>query len=300
MAEDTVQKFMIGDVEVLRVVEWQGPLAPARRLVPDSRPELWREHEDQLAPGHWQPAEDLAVAALQTWVVRSGGRTVLVDTGVGRDRERPANPRFHRRDGDLPGRLRRAGVDPADVDLVVNTHIHADHVGWNTRDAGGTWVPTFPNARYLLPAADDHHFGPEGGYGGGVRVDDRLLYEDSVAPVHRAGQARVWEGEHRIDEHLVLAPAPGHTPGSSVLRVASRGERAVFVGDLLHSPVQILRPECSSCFCLDPRQAAATRRRELERAAADRALVVPAHFAGAGAVEVRKARDGFTLHRWAA
>ncbi|MGW2746835.1 MBL fold metallo-hydrolase [Streptomyces sp. NPDC001450] len=300
MAEDNVQSFVIGDVEVLRVVEWQGPFVPARQLVPGCGPEVWKEYEEQLAPGHWEPGADMAVMALQTWVVRSAGRTVLVDTGVGRERERPGNPLFHRRQGDLPGRLLRAGVDPGEVDVVVNTHIHADHVGWNTYDADGEWVPTFPGARYLLPAADDHHFGPEGGYGGGVRVDDRLIYEDSVAPVHRAGQAEVWEGVYRIDEHLVLEAAPGHTPGSSILHVESRGERAVFVGDLLHSPLQIPHPECSSCFCLDPRQAAATRLRVLERAAEERALVVPAHFGGGGAVEVRKEKGEFALHRWAA
>jgi glyoxylase-like metal-dependent hydrolase (beta-lactamase superfamily II) len=118
--------------------------------------------------------------------------------------------------------------------------------------------------------------------------------------VHRAGQAVLWEDEYRLDGNLTLEAAPGHTPGSSVLRVESRGERAVFVGDLLHSPVQILRPECNSRFCLDPAQAAATRRRVLQRALDERELVVPAHFAGAGAVEVREARHGFSLHRWAA
>ncbi|MEU6063067.1 MULTISPECIES: MBL fold metallo-hydrolase [Streptomyces] len=300
MADDNVQSFLIGDVEVLRIVEWQGSFAPARRLVPDAGPELWKAYGEQLAPDHWDPAADRAVSALQTWVLRSGGRTVLVDTGVGKGRERPGNPLFHQRDGDLPGRLERAGIRPEDVDVVVNTHIHADHVGWNTHDVDGEWVPTFPRAQYLLPAADDVHFGPENEYAGGVRVDDRLLYEDSVAPVHRAGLAVRWEGEHRIDEHLTLEPAPGHTPGSSVLRLASGGERAVFVGDLLHSPVQILRPECNSCFCLDPHRAAQSRRRVLERAAEERELVVPAHFGGAGGVEVRREGGGFSLHRWAA
>ncbi|MEU8028248.1 MBL fold metallo-hydrolase, partial [Streptomyces sp. NPDC049099] len=261
--------------------------------------EVWSAHEEDLVPDHREAGGDRAVVAVQTWVVRGGGRTVVVDTGVGNGRERPGNPLFHRRQGRFLDRLEEAGVRPQDVDVVVNTHLHSDHVGWNTRDADGEWIPTFPHARYLLPAADDAHFGPAGGYAGGARPLDRLVYEDSVAPVHRAGQAVLWEDEYRIDAHLVLEAAPGHTPGSSVLRVESRGERAVFVGDLLHSPVQILHPECSSCFCLDPRRAAETRLRVLERAAAERELVVPAHFGGAGAVEVRKAGAGFTLHRWA-
>ncbi|MDF2269074.1 MBL fold metallo-hydrolase [Streptomyces coacervatus] len=299
MADDNAKSFVIGDVEVLRVVEWQEPYAPARGLVPDVGPEVWQENREVLVPEHWEPGSDRAVVALQTWVLRSGGRTVLVDTGVGHGRERPSNPLFHQRQGDgLPARLARAGVRPEDVDVVVNTHIHGDHVGWNTHDVDGSWVPAFPNATYLLPAADDHHFGPDGGYGGGVRPDDRLIYEDSIAPVHKSGQAVLWDGLHRIDEHLTLESAPGHTPGSSVLRMASRGERAVFVGDLLHSPVQILHPECSSCFCLDPGQAAASRRRVLERAVEEAELVIPAHFGGSGAVEVQRRGDSLAFADW--
>ncbi|WP_328679993.1 MBL fold metallo-hydrolase [Streptomyces sp. NBC_00343] len=292
---NTAQTFTIGDVEVVRVVEWARPYAPARTFVPDLPPGVWQEHRETLAPDHWDPETDRAVVALQTWVVRSAGRTVLVDTGVGNGRERPGNPLFHMSQGDLPGRLARAGVRPEDVDVVVNTHIHGDHVGWNTHDVEGSWEPLFHNARYLLPAADDFHFGPENNYGGAVRPDDRLTYEDSVAPVHRAGLATLWEGTHRVDEQLTLESAPGHTPGSSVLRVASGGERAVFVGDLLHSPVQIPHPECSSCFCLDPRQAADSRRRVLERAADERELVIPAHFGGTGVAEVRRVGDTLVL-----
>jgi glyoxylase-like metal-dependent hydrolase (beta-lactamase superfamily II) len=289
----TPQRIAVGDVEIIRVVEWQGPFAPAADLVPQSAPQMWQDGGTLLAPDHYEPARGLAVMALQTWVVRSAGLTVLVDTGIGNGRERPESPDFHQRQSDLLGDLARAGIRPQDVDVVVNTHFHADHVGGNTTGQAEEWVPAFPNARYLLPAADDHHFGPGGGYGGGRSPDDRLMYEDSIAPVHRAGQARLWDGTLRIDAHLTLESAPGHTPGSGVLQVASRGERAVFAGDLLHNPVQILHPSCNSCFCMDPVQAAASRRRILERAADEGELVIPAHFAGPGAVRVHRRGGAF-------
>lgn len=293
--------MVVGDVEVIRVVEWQGPFAGAGELVPSAGEETWKDNEDWLAPDHWDPESDRAVMALQTWVLRSGGRTILVDTGVGNGRERPGSPQFHHWQGDFLGRLERAGVRPEDVDVVVNTHLHADHVGWNTRAAdgteggGGEWVPTFPRAEYLVPAADDAHFGPDNSYGDGRDPSDRFVYEDSVAPLHRAGRTVLWDGVHRIDEHLTLESAPGHTPGSAVLRLASAGERAVFVGDLLHSPVQILDPAHNSCFCLDARGASVSRRRILERAADERELVVPAHFGGSGIAEVRREGSGFGL-----
>ena len=300
MNTESAQRIVLGDVEIIRVVEWQGPFGPARGLVPGVGAEVWKDNEEWLAPDHWAPDGDSAVMALQSWVLRSGGRTVLVDTGVGDGRERPHSPFFHRRRDDFLGRLERAGIRPEDVDVVVNTHLHADHVGWNTHDVQGEWVPAFPNAEYLVPAADDFHYGPRNGYGNGLQEEDRLVYEDSVAPVHRAGQVRLWDGVHRVDENLTLESAPGHTPGSSVLRLASGGDRAVFVGDLLHSPVQLLEPSCASCFCLDADGAAASRRRILERAADERELVVPAHFGGAGAAEVRREGKGFGLVRWAA
>lgn len=299
MTNENTQSIVLGDVEITRVIEARGPFAAARDLVPQSGAELWKENEEWLAPDHWQPDADQAVLALQTWVLRSGGRTVLVDTGVGNGRERPGSPLFHRRQGDFLADLAAAGVLPEEVDVVVNTHLHADHVGWNTVDADGEWVPAFPNARYLVPAADDAHFGPRGGYGGGAREIDRLVYEDSVAPVHRSGQAVLWEDSHRIDDRLTLEAAPGHTPGSSVLRLESGTDRAVFVGDMLHSPVQVLRPSCNSCFCMDAAQAADTRRRTLGRAAERGELVVPAHFGGTGAFEVREEGGRFTIGAWA-
>ncbi|MQY27581.1 MBL fold metallo-hydrolase [Nocardia aurantia] len=297
---ESSQSIVLGDVEMFRVVEWQGPLMPGPDLLPGTTDRTWRDNAGWLAPDHWEPGTELVVAAIQTWVLRSAGRTILVDTGVGNGRERPGRALFHRREGDFLERLARAGVRPGEVDLVINTHLHGDHVGWNTRDAGGEWVPAFPNAQYLIPAADDEYFGPAGGYAGGRRPDDRLLYEDSVAPIHRAGLALRWDGSHRIDDNLILESAPGHTPGSSVLTLESGADRAIFVGDLVHSPLQLLDPSCSSCLCLDPERAAVTRRRILEKASDRRELVIPAHLGGSGAVEIRRTGTRFELGEWAA
>ncbi|MDQ1292818.1 MAG: hypothetical protein QG608_698 [Actinomycetota bacterium] len=289
----------LGDVEATPVVEWHGPIRTLGEIVPQASRELRERHRDSLSPEHWAPDTDAWHAAVRTWVLRSGGLTVLVDTGVGNDKERPHAPAFHRWRTDFLDRLARAGVRPQDVDVVVNTHVHSDHVGWNTRWDGEAWVPTFPNARYLIPAADHRYFDPGNLHrrpaprseADRARMrGDALVHDDSIAPVVAAGRAELWEGTHRIDGALTLEPAPGHTPGSSVVRLESGGHRAVFVGDVVHSPVQLLEPDCNSCFCEDLALARITRRAVLARAADTGALVLPAHFAGSGQVRVR--RDG--------
>lgn len=297
--------FSIGAVEVTKVVEWQGEIAPARFIIPDSPADLWRRNESWLAPDHWHPENDTYHGAAQTWVLRSEGKVVLVDTGVGNDRHRPQIPLFDHLRTDFLDRLAEAGVRPGDVDIVINTHVHYDHVGWNTRLRDGAWVPTFPNATYLIPRADQEYFdprnahrrrAPRGEHERRRQEGSRIVYADSIAPV--LDRAVLWSEGHRVDGNIRLEPAPGHTPGSSVVRVASGSDRAVFVGDLLHSPVQILEPDYSSCFCEDRAQAAVTRRRLLERAADTGELVVPAHFAGPGAVEVRRDGDRFAIERF--
>ena len=271
----------LGSVEITRVVERHGDFGPLRTIIPD----LPDPTPDWLTPHHHDPATGGMVAAAQTWVLRSGGRTILVDTGVGNDRVRP-NPQFTGWHTDFLERLTEV-VDPADVDVVVNTHVHADHVGWNTRNANGEWVPMFPNASYLIPRADDEHF------------KGTAVHDDSIAPIIRAGLATLWENSFRIDDGLELEAAPGHTPGSAVLRLRSGTDRAVFVGDLVHSPFQVTDPLCNSVFCLDEGQARTTRQRVLSRAADERELVVPAHFGGHGAVEVRPEGDRFAIAGWA-
>ncbi|MEU6991536.1 MBL fold metallo-hydrolase [Streptomyces sp. NPDC046465] len=297
ISQTSTERLVLGDVEISRVVEVERLALGAEAIVPDAPGEVWRENTDWLAPDHWDPASGDALAVVQTWVLRSEGKTILVDTGIGNGRERPGVPLFEHLDTDYLDRLAAAGVRPEDVDIVVNTHLHADHIGWNTREGHGSWVPTFPNASYLMPAADLAYFGPE--RGDAVRVDHRYGIADAVTPVVQAGQAVLWEGAHRIDSHLTLEAAPGHTPGSSVLRLTSGTDRAVFTGDLFHVPVQILEPCCSSGFCEDPKGAAESRVRVLGRAADEGELVIPAHFGGSGAVEVRRRQgEKFAISRW--
>ncbi|WP_281216457.1 MBL fold metallo-hydrolase [Nocardia xishanensis] len=158
--------------------------------------------------------------------------------------------------------------------------------------------PTFPNATYLMPRADYEHWNPANNPNimGGVNEN---VFEDSVAPVYAAGQVRLWETEYVVDANLTLRAAPGHTPGSSVLVLASGSDKALFAGDLVHTPLQIAHPEHNSCFCEDPTAARATRLRLLGWAADNTALVLPAHFSGHSALEIVREADAFAIKNWA-
>ncbi|QUQ63000.1 MBL fold metallo-hydrolase [Kutzneria sp. CA-103260] len=290
----------LGSVTLTRVPEFFGSveLTP-ETFFPDSTPSMWQDNESWLVPHFLDNDAGMVRSAIQTWVLRSQGRTILIDTGVGNGKERPYVPLWGHRRSNFLADLAAAGVRPEEVDIVVNTHLHNDHVGWNTVLAGREWVPTFPNARYLMPARDFEYWNPAGGHVPAGGSHNQNVFEDSVAPVHRAGLVDLWEGEHVIDDGIRLAAAPGHTPGSSVVLVESAGTRAMFVGDLVHSPLQFLHPDVNSCFCEDPEQARATRRDLLARAADEHSLVFPAHLGGGGGVRVRAEGAGFALRDWA-
>ncbi|MFJ9080158.1 MBL fold metallo-hydrolase [Streptomyces sp. NPDC102278] len=295
--QDT-HEITLGNVTVTRIEEMHGPIMPTDQFFPDLPEQAWKDQRAMLVPDHLGADDALVHVALQTWLLRSEGTIILVDTGVGNDKARPAVAAWDRLRLDYLGNLARAGVRPEDVDLVINTHLHVDHVGWNTRLIDGDWVPTFPNATYLMPKADFEFWNPANNpdVTGGVNEN---VFEDSVAPVHAAGQVQLWEEGHTIDGSLRLEAAPGHTPGSSVVTLTSGSDRALFVGDLMHTPLQVTHPDHNSCFCQDPAQARTTRRRLLGRAADTGALVLPAHFSGHSALEVEHQGSGFAIKKWA-
>ncbi|MGP3937972.1 MBL fold metallo-hydrolase [Nonomuraea sp. KM88] len=290
----------LGDVTLTRVREYFGPVdMTPETFFPESPAGAWQSHRSWLVPDFLNPETRIVNSAIQTWVLRSEGRTILVDTGVGNHKDRPYAPVWNRLNTDFLDNLARAGVRPEDVDIVINTHLHIDHVGWNTHLEDRTWVPTFPNATYLMPKADFDFWNPANEQKPRLGRGNQNVFEDSVAPVHEAGQTRLWEDSHRVDGNLRLDLAPGHTPGSSVLTLESGSDRALFVGDLLHNPLQIHEPDSNSCFCEDPAGARATRRKLLGRAVDTNALVIPAHLGGHGAAEVAREGDKFAIKGWA-
>lgn len=293
----------LGSATLTRVVEAQFDRLPVA-LFPQTPPEAWDELAPEFSPTFW--TDEGWRIALQTWVIEVDGLTVLVDTGAGNGRERNAMPPLGLLDTDFLEALRRAGVDPESVDVVVNTHLHTDHVGWNTKRDNGSWVPTFPNARYVMAEADYRHFHPENvSNRPSARTEDEqahrdqglVVWADSIAPVDGAGQIELWSDDHQISESLRLRPAAGHTPGSSVLWLDA-GKPAVFVGDLTHCPVQLHRPGDPCAYDEDPAAAAVSRKRVLTEASRRRAPVIPAHYPGHGGASVVARGDAFMIDDW--
>ncbi|MBF6177709.1 MBL fold metallo-hydrolase [Nocardia otitidiscaviarum] len=295
-----MEQITLGEVTVTRIKEFYGTveMSPGQ-FFPDSPDGAWDAHRGWLAPEFWNLETGECHSALQTWLLRSEGRTILVDTGVGNHKERPYAPVWSRLDTNYLDNLAAAGVRPEDVDVVINTHLHIDHVGWNTRLDGRTWVPTFPNATYLMPLRDFEFWNPANERETVLGRGNQNVFEDSVTPIHQAGLAHLWDGSYRIDKNLRLDLAPGHTPGSSVLTLESGTDRALFVGDLMHTPLQIVEPRTNSCFCEDPAEARATRHRLLGQAAENNALVFPAHFGGQGAARIERTGSKFSIKEWA-
>jgi glyoxylase-like metal-dependent hydrolase (beta-lactamase superfamily II) len=299
---EVMQTFTLGAFEISRVTEWHGRFAPVSVLFPSVPAETWNTQQAWLGPHFFDSETGDYLAHMQTWVLRGQGRTILVDTGLGNDKPRNFGLLANRR-GDFLDQLAALGVQPEDVDTVVNTHLHTDHVGWNTRLREGEWVPTFPNARYLMSKADFDYWNPDNSHRWKADFGDpadrkapsTTVCSRSTAPVRPScGRTATIPSRRGCPS----SPPPG-TPGSAVLKLRSGTDRAFFVGDLIHAPLQFLAPGHDTCLSEDQHQAAHSRRRMLEEAADTGALIIPAHLGGAGAAEVARQGSGFTIRQWA-
>jgi glyoxylase-like metal-dependent hydrolase (beta-lactamase superfamily II) len=283
--------LQVGHFEISRVIESEGPFLDVTAFIPDAEREVIEANRDWLMPRYIDPESWEIILTIQSYVLRTPRHTILVDTCVGNDKSRPGRPMFDHLNTSYLADLAAAGVQPEEVDFVLCTHLHVDHAGWNTRLLDGRWVPTFPNARYIF-ARKEYQFW-EQRHLDGSEGPVMNIYEDSLLPVMEAGQAVLVDMDHQIDNGLWFEPAPGHTEGNVVINLESGGANAVLSGDVMHHPVQLIRPEWSSRACEDPVMSATTRRALLERYADTDTLIAPAHFASPTVGHIVSRGDSF-------
>ena len=269
-----MNKIQLGEVSIARIVEIGRSAYPTTMMLPDAKPEEIARHHGWLRPHFWDEETGDLGSRIQTYVVETPRHTVLIDTGVGNGKHREGSPLWHLRQGDWLDDLGAAGVKPEDVDVVLCTHLHVDHVGWNTHWDGNRWAPTFPAAKYVFAGEEWEFWRYESESG----REEWGCIADSVAPIVEDEQAELVESTYAVDEWLSLEPAPGHTPGHVCVRLRTRAGEAVFAGDLMHRVVQVAEPQWSSRFCHDPNKARATRREFVESHADSGVLVLAAHF----------------------
>ena len=268
----------LGNLEVVRVEEMIWTVSP-RFLCPGIPNAAYEPYRDWLVP-HFSTSRYWWRLSIHTFVVRTPHHTILVDTCIGNDRNRGTIPAWHRMRTDYPARLAAAGVLPEEVDYVLCTHLHADHVGWNTRLEDGRFVPTFPNARYLFHRAEWDYW---------KDTQEELhaqVVADSLLPVVDAGLADLVAADHVIEDGVRLQHTPGHTAGHCSVLLGGGREGAIITGDMLHHPFQIAEPHQSSRVCRDPALAARTRIEFVERYADTDTLVLGSHFAPPTAVRI--------------
>ena len=282
---------LAGPFEILRVLEFEWPARePDFLLTGISASDILGTRTGRDAR-FVDPRSGLLTMSFHSLVVRTPQGVLLVDTCVGNHKDRPMIPEWHQQQWPYLARLEQAGLTPADIDFVCCTHLHGDHVGWNTQLDNGRWVPTFPNARYLFAAPEleywqaHHAADPESIY--------RRPWEDSVLPVLEAGLVQSVADDAELFPGICLRAAPGHTPGNVVIELDDGQARAVLSGDVVHHPVQIERPDWCSNFDLDQPLARTSREALLARVADTGTLLLGAHFAGPAALRVQSTAQGF-------
>ena len=286
-----MKPISLGRMKVHKVHEMDSPVPLLSQLPGTTREDLqrlreWYDQPDEITD---DPETSMMTYSVHSWVIEIDGLTVLVDTCDGNHKNRSIEA-VHQLNTPYLANLAAAGFAPEDIDMVMCTHLHFDHVGWNTKLENGRWVPTFANARYLFGKRDYEYFqtDPEGE---GVHF---AAFQDSILPVMEAGKGELIDEDivvHReLGDGLWIEPAFGHSPGCFTVHAQADAEPAIFWGDVIHHPVQMLRFDLPFAFDADPVQACTVRRATLDRAADNGTMCFPAHFRKTSAGRVL--RDG--------
>lgn len=283
--------LLVGDARIDRLVDLERFDLSLKWFFPDADPENLEAARGWLEPVFMQG--DRISITIQSFVLRIADTTILVDTCVGEHKARPRHPAWHRREASgYLGRLAALGLAPEDIDVVFCTHLHADHIGWNTRLDNGRWVPTFPNARYVM-SRDELAYWQSRLATEPAELVNHNSYADSVLPILEAGRADLVAYDHEIVDGLVVRALPGHTPAHAGLSLRRAGCGCLFTGDGIHHPAQLVRPDWSSALCQDGALARQTRRKFLAETAEHNDWLVPAHFIDTVGLRIRPKGDGF-------
>ena len=279
--------FRLGDMTIHRIVEMEISFASALSFLSGLTPELLAENRKWLRPAALD-AEDQLILCFQSYIVRTPHHTILIDSCVGNDKARRDWPVWdHRTDHRYMGNLALAGFHVEDIDFVLCTHLHGDHVGWNTRLEDGRWVPTFPNARYLFSEKELAYWTDR------TKKTPVQCIEDSVLPIIAAQRADFVTSTHALGDHLRLVPTPGHTVDHFAVELGRDCAAAVVTGDLLHSPLQARYPELGMARDFDLAQSATTRRTFLERYCDTETRCCFSHFPSPSVGLLRRWGSGF-------
>jgi glyoxylase-like metal-dependent hydrolase (beta-lactamase superfamily II) len=281
-----MNRWEIGGVKITRIVELE-TLSKGTFVLPDATLENVKRDSELLMP-HFADANGKMRMSVHALVLESQGRRIVVDTCIGNDKLRGA-PAWNMLHTSFLADLEQAGFPRESIDYVLCTHLHVDHVGWNTMMVDGRWIPTFPHARYLIGRKEWEHWSVDQS----KFVKDPI--DDSVRPVIDAGLAEFVEPDHKLTEEVWLESTPGHTPGHFSVRISSGGHDAVITGDLMHHPIQFLHPDWNCGADSIPEMARTTRRAFIERYANRDILVFGTHFATPSAGHIVTQGDAWRL-----
>ena len=276
--------FQVGDFRIQRVMEMQLKFREPTEMFPGADPDEIRELLPLITPWAFDPETGKTIIAVQSYLVRTGRHNILIDTCIGCGKTNTRIPAWaNRTDTSWLDRLAGTGVGIEEIDYVFCTHLHADHSGWNTQLIDGRWVPTFPNAKYIL-AREEVEAAEKAGL---------TQYPENVLPVIEAGQAVLVDSDHAFDDRIWLEPTPGHTPGHVAVHLETGADHAVMWGDLLHSPLQCYRPDWWFVIDTGREQGIASRKRVLEACAEHNHLVLSAHFPAPSVGRIRAEGKAF-------
>jgi len=289
-----MQPIQLGRMRVHKVHEMDSPVPLLSQLPGTTADDMrrllgWYDQPDEV---NSDPETSFMTFSVHSWVIELDGKTILIDTCCGNHKDRDL-PEVNQLNTDYLGNLRRAGFAPEDIDMVMCTHLHFDHVGWNTQLESGKWVPTFPKARYVFGRRDFEYFrtDPEG------EALHNAAFIDSIVPVMEAGQGDIVEEDsvqHReIGNGVWLEPAFGHSPGCCTVNAQADGPPGIFWGDVIHHPVQMIRHDLPFAFDTDGAAACKVRKATMERLADSDTLCFPAHFRRTSAGHVKRDGDAF-------